>query len=296
MTQRGVASAVAFVTGHEDPAKPETAIDWPALAALPRDARLLHGRAPAAAHRRAARSPAAAPPTSRRPSSSAARCPTSARCARPLATIADAPRTPASRAPAITVVGPVAGAARRARLARGRGPLAGRTVAVTRARAQASALAARLRALGAGVVEAPAIRIEPLDASSPDLARLRPRCVTSPNGADAAASRRVRDARALAGPADRGDRPGHGARAARRTGSSADVVPSALGRPSRSSRRSRTSPSRRALIARAEEARDVLPDALRDARRRGRRRSRSTGRSPSRSTTRRAPRRWAPTT
>ena len=45
-------------------------------------------------------------------------------------------------------------------------PLHGRTVAVTRARAQASALAARLRELGAAVVEAPAIRIAPLDAPS----------------------------------------------------------------------------------------------------------------------------------
>src|SRR6185295_11994538 len=35
VTQRGMASAVAFVTGHEDPAKPETAIDWAALAAFP---------------------------------------------------------------------------------------------------------------------------------------------------------------------------------------------------------------------------------------------------------------------
>ena len=35
VTQRNVASAVAFVTGHEDPAKPETAIDWPALAGFP---------------------------------------------------------------------------------------------------------------------------------------------------------------------------------------------------------------------------------------------------------------------
>ena len=29
------ASAVAFVTGHEDPAKPESALDWEALAAFP---------------------------------------------------------------------------------------------------------------------------------------------------------------------------------------------------------------------------------------------------------------------
>ena len=45
VTHRDAASAVAFVTGHEDPDKPESALDWPALAALPRDARLLHGRA-----------------------------------------------------------------------------------------------------------------------------------------------------------------------------------------------------------------------------------------------------------
>src|SRR5919202_438275 len=35
VTHRGLASAVAFVTGHEDPAKPETAIDWEALARFP---------------------------------------------------------------------------------------------------------------------------------------------------------------------------------------------------------------------------------------------------------------------
>src|SRR5690349_1435449 len=35
VTQRGMASAVAFVTGHEDPGKPDTAIDWEALARFP---------------------------------------------------------------------------------------------------------------------------------------------------------------------------------------------------------------------------------------------------------------------
>ena len=35
VTQRDLASGVAFVTGHEDPAKPESALDWPALAAFP---------------------------------------------------------------------------------------------------------------------------------------------------------------------------------------------------------------------------------------------------------------------
>src|SRR4051794_8565473 len=35
VTHRDEASAVAFVTGHEDPEKEESAIDWPALAAFP---------------------------------------------------------------------------------------------------------------------------------------------------------------------------------------------------------------------------------------------------------------------
>src|SRR5205807_7395994 len=35
VTHREHASAVAFVTGHEDPDKPETALDWQALAAFP---------------------------------------------------------------------------------------------------------------------------------------------------------------------------------------------------------------------------------------------------------------------
>ena len=35
VTHRDLASGVAFVTGHENPEKPETALDWPALAAFP---------------------------------------------------------------------------------------------------------------------------------------------------------------------------------------------------------------------------------------------------------------------
>ena len=35
VTQRGVAAQVTFVTGHEDPARPESAIDWTSLAATP---------------------------------------------------------------------------------------------------------------------------------------------------------------------------------------------------------------------------------------------------------------------
>ncbi|HEU4564610.1 MAG TPA: uroporphyrinogen-III synthase [Gemmatimonadaceae bacterium] len=91
--------------------------------------------------------------------------------------------------------------------ASGAAPLRGRRVVVTRARDQAGELAARLEALGAEVVEAPAIRIEPLDqaplrAALARLAEYDWLVVTSRNtvamvGEALRAS--VRDARALAG-------------------------------------------------------------------------------------------------
>ena len=76
------------------------------------------------------------------------------------ATLAEAVEREGIGAPALIVVGPVV--ARRESLAwLERRPLHGRRVVVTRARAQASGLAATLRGLGAEAVELPAIRIEP---------------------------------------------------------------------------------------------------------------------------------------
>ena len=49
VTHRDDASAVAFVTGHEDPTKDDSALDWDALASVPGDAGALHGRQAAAA-------------------------------------------------------------------------------------------------------------------------------------------------------------------------------------------------------------------------------------------------------
>jgi uroporphyrinogen III methyltransferase / synthase len=258
VTQRGMASAVAFVTGHEDPAKPETAIDWPALAAFPGTLVFYMGvrQLPQIADRliaagRAAGEPAAVVQRGTLPGQRTVRA--------SLSDIAGAAAEAGVRAPAITLVGPVAALHEELAWLDGR-PLAGRTIAVTRARAQASALAARLRELGASVVEAPAIRVEPLEADVPDLSAYDLLCVTSPNGAHELLGR-VRDARDLAGPRIAVIGPGT-ARALRDHGIEADVVPSrsvaeglveALG----------ALPVRRALIARAEEARDVLPDALR---------------------------------
>ncbi|MGZ6694432.1 MAG: uroporphyrinogen-III C-methyltransferase [Solirubrobacteraceae bacterium] len=256
VTQRNVSSAVAFVTGHEDPEKPETAIDWPALAAfpgtlvfymgvrqLPRIAEQLvaHGRDPG--------EPAAIVERGTLPDQRVLRC--------TLGTLGEQ----RAKAPAITLVGAVADLA--GELAwRPPAPLAGQTIAVTRARAQSSGLASSLRALGAAVVEAPVIRIEPLPVQLPDLSAYDLLVLTSPNGVERLFAQ-VRDARALAGPAIAVIGPGT-ARALRAHGVEPDVVPDrAVGESLAEALAG--GGWRRALVARAQEARDVVPDALRAA-------------------------------
>jgi uroporphyrinogen III methyltransferase/synthase len=180
-----------------------------------------------------------------------------------LATLADVAERAAAekiRAPAITLVGEVARLREQLAWLEAR-PLHGRTVAVTRARAQASALAARLRTLGAAVVEAPAIRISPLDTPLPPLDGYDLVCVTSPNGADLLLDR-LRDARDLAGITVAAIGPGT-ARALRARGIEPDVVPERAVAEGLVEALSDV-PVRRALIARAAEGRDVLPEALRE--------------------------------
>jgi uroporphyrinogen III methyltransferase/synthase len=138
-------------------------------------------------------------------------------------------------------------------------PLHGRTVAVTRARAQASALAARLRDLGATVVEAPAIRVLPLEASLPDEFDLL--CVTSPNGAERLFEL-LRDARDLAGVTVAAIGPGT-ALVLREHGIEPDIVPARAVAEGLVEALDGVS-FRRAVIVRAKEGRDVLPDALRE--------------------------------
>ena len=262
VTHRELASGVAFVTGHEDPEKAETALDWPALAAFPGTLVFYMGvRAlPRIAERlvaggRPATEPVAVIERGTFPDQRTL-----------LATLADVARRAGEegiRAPAITLVGPVA--ALRERLAwLERRPLHGRTIAVTRARPQASALAARLRELGAEVVEAPAIRTRSLEAELPDMAAYDLVCVTSPNGAgelfarlDAAGL----DARALAGRTVAAIGPGT-ARALADHGIRADLVPERAVAEGLVEALAGLD-VRRALVVRAREGRDVLPDALR---------------------------------
>jgi uroporphyrinogen III methyltransferase/synthase len=164
------------------------------------------------------------------------------------------------RAPAITLVGPVAALHDELDWLAVARPLAGRSVVVTRARAQASELAARLRALGAAVVEAPALRTEPLPVTLPDLDSFDLLCLTSPNGVRRLFEE-VHDARDLAGPRIAAIGPGTAA-ALRGHGIEPDVVPARAIAEGLVEALADV-PVRRALVARAQDGRDVLPDALR---------------------------------
>ena len=270
VTHRDDASAVAFVTGHEDPQKPETALDWDALARFPGTLVLYMGvrNLPEIARRliaagRAADEPAAVVERRTLPGQRAVEG--------PLSEIAARVELAGIKPPAITLVGPVA------RLRQGlawleRRPLFGRSVVVTRARAQASGLARRLEDLGATVIEAPAIRIEPrpaaeVDARVAEIEKVALVCVTSPNGAGLlmdALERAGSDARALAGTTVAAIGPGTAAEL-RRRGVRADVVPERSVAEALVEALAQVEvEGRRVLVARASEARDVLPDALRE--------------------------------
>ena len=266
VTHRDAASSVAFLTGHEDPEKAESALDWKALAAFPGTlivymgvrqlpgitARLIQGG-------RSADEPAALIQRGTLPGQRAVQG--------TLATIAQLAVDQQIKAPTIAVFGAVAALHEKLSWLERR-PLSGVTIAVTRAREQASRLAERLRGLGAEVVVAPVIRTEALPGPVPELDAYDLICFTSPTGVDALFERlhaagldarafpsRTQTRIAAIGPAT--------ARALRQRGIETDVMPGkavgealadALGNV----------PVTRALVTRAREARDVVPDALRE--------------------------------
>jgi uroporphyrinogen III methyltransferase/synthase len=314
VTHRDDASAVAFVTGHEDPEKEETTLDWEALARFPGTLvfymgvkRLAENAAALIAAGRDADEPAAAV---ERGTMDGQRTVVAT-----LGTLAEAVEREDVGAPALIVVGPVVH--RRENLAwLERRPLHGKRVVVTRARAQASSLAATLRGLGAEVVELPAIRIEPridtreVHEAVERIGEYTLICVTSPNGAHLlfeALREAGLDARALgegpkqqqvgrgggdteaqrgadaagntemqegaggpaAGPEQAGTSvaaigPGT-ARALADHGIAADIVPERfVAEALVEALASVEIEGRKVLVARAAEARDVLPDALRE--------------------------------
>ncbi len=167
--------------------------------------------------------------------------------------------------PSITVVGAVAALAGQLAWTT-RKPLAGRTVAVTRARAQASGLARSLRELGARVVQAPVLRTRRLPGPALDPAPYDLICVTSPNAANelfARLSAGGRDARALTGARIASIGPGT-TDALAGHGIAADVVPVRFVAEGLVEVLADVA-VKRALVARARGGRDVLPEALRSA-------------------------------
>ncbi len=271
VTHRDEASAVAFVTGHEDPEKAESAIDWQALARVPGTLVFYMGVKRLAVNATAlieagrdADEPAAAV---ERGTMDGQRTVVAT-----LGTLADAVAREAVAAPALIVVGPVV--KRREELAwLERRPLHGRRVVVTRARAQASGLAGALRNLGAEVVELPAIRIEPriggdeVREAAGSIGTYALVCLTSPNGVELlfeALGEAGLDARALAGVTVAAIGPGT-ARALSEHGVAADVVPERFVAEALVEALAGVDVAgKRVLVARAAEARDVLPDALRE--------------------------------
>jgi uroporphyrinogen III methyltransferase / synthase len=261
VTHRDAASAVAFVTGHENPVKGGSTLDWEALARFPGTLVFYMGVAnlPRIAERlRAAGRPAD------EPAAVVARgtLPGQRTVSGTLADIAQRAADAQIGPPAITLVGQVA-RLRETLAWLERRPLQGQVVAVTRARAQASGLASRLIELGAEVLETPAIRIVPRQVALPDPGEYSLICFTSTNGVRIFFELLGRDARALAGVRVAAIGPGT-AGALHRHGITADIVPERfVAEALLDALAAEPLQGTRALVARAAEARDVLPEGLR---------------------------------
>ncbi|MDX6605562.1 MAG: uroporphyrinogen methyltransferase / synthase [Solirubrobacterales bacterium] len=270
VTHRDDASAVAFVTGHEDPGKEDSSLDYDALARFPGTLVFYMG---VKALPRIAESLIAA---GRDPSEPAAvvergTLPGQRTVSSTLEGIAAAAAEAGIDPPSVTIVGAVA--ARRERIAwLERRPLHGRKVVVTRARAQASELARTLDALGAESVELPAIRIEPrIDSDEvrravESLHAYALVCLTSANGVRLlfeAMAAQGRDARALANASVAAI--GSGTEAALAAhGVIADIVPERFVAEALVEELNKLElDGKPVLVARAAEARELLPDALR---------------------------------
>lgn len=204
VTHRTHNTAVTFFTGHEDPTKPASTIDYAAIAAVPGTKVMLMGLERLDAHCLAlaeAGMPLATPVA-------LVRHATTPRQQTIVGTLADiAAKSSGVKPPAIVIFGEVVALRERLEWFEKK-PLFGRRIAVTRTRQQAGELTNRLLALGADAFELPTIRIEEptdkrgffelvADAHTYDWV-----VFTSPNGVDAffrAFYELFKDARAIGG-------------------------------------------------------------------------------------------------
>lgn len=274
VTFRDWSAAVTFATGHEDPEKPRMEIEPDRIARVPGTIVFYMGLAKLAENAeqlirggRPADQPVA---VIERGTTPAQRVVTGT-----LATIAEAVDEAGLKPPALVVVGDVA--ARRDRLAWFENrPLFGSSVVVTRARDRASTLAGKLRGLGCQVIELPVSRTEPIDTADPKVSEPLERfatggfdliCFTSPTGVASFFSLiedRGLDARAFAGSELAAIGPST-ARALADHGLAADYLPDRFVSEGMLKALEKVPmEGRHVLMARAEEGRDLLPDALRE--------------------------------
>lgn len=160
VTQRGLTSHVTFFTGHEDPEKTESSLDFAALAKLGGTQVMLMGveRIDAIVTQMRERGVRGDLPVA------LVRWGTTGRqqvLSGTLANIAQRVVEADFAPPAVAVFGEVVSLGKKLDWQAKR-PLSGKRIVVTRTRKQAGALSSRLRDLGAEVIELPTIRIEPL--------------------------------------------------------------------------------------------------------------------------------------
>jgi uroporphyrinogen III methyltransferase/synthase len=269
VTHRRYTTLVTFITGHEDPAKAVSAIPWTALGQNPGTLVFLMGVKNLAENCRRLMDAG-------RPSETPAAViekGTTLTQRTVVGTLADiAARTQAVdiQPPAVLVVGGVVELAGSLKWWENR-PLWGKTVVVTRSREQASRLVGELAAAGARCLEVPTLEIAPpadfvpLDAALQHLSRYDWVIFTSANGVKAFMDRLFHmglDVRALGrarlaviGPAT--------AQALRDYSLVADVVPDTFQAEGLLSVLTpRLLGGTRILLARAAQARDVLPQGL----------------------------------
>ncbi len=165
VTHRAVATAFMVITGHEDPTKGETQVDWENVAKFFGTRVILMGverigkiAAELMRHGLAGDTPAAMVQQGTTPRQKTV-------CAT-LATIAEVAVRENIQPPAVTVIGPVAQLREQLQWFEQR-PLFGKRIVVTRSRDQASELVRRLTDLGAEVLEIPTISIQPPKSLAP---------------------------------------------------------------------------------------------------------------------------------
>ena len=275
VTHRAVATSFAVVTGHEDPAKGESNMRWDKLSTgvdtlvfLMGVANLPHITAKLIENGRAADTPAAVIRWGTKPEQ------------RVLVTTVGKAAEDVAKAqlkpPAIFIVGEVVKLREKLQWfdKLSSHPLFGRTVLVTRARAQASKLTAALEQLGARCIEVPAIRFAApqdsyaaLDAALGELAGYDWLIFTSTNGVERFFQRLFaagRDVRAL-GTARIAAIGSSTEAKLREYGILADKVPAEFRAEGVvECMRSELKPGMNVLIPRAQEAREILPQKLRE--------------------------------